>query len=776
MKLVSSLFFCAVCLLAVNGGEREVNPEKAEILVARGASSVEKEAARELRKHLALISGKSIPVRTVETNAPDVYHFRIGCNPGKETLKAEESVWRADESGCVFYGDPVRQGVLTAVYDFLEKQFGIRWIEPGDAGIAYRESKSLRIRTGEGRWDPGTLRKRLLRSMAPWTAYKKQIESVPEKFRMTKEQYERKRNDLLVWLKRQRMGASLAFNYGHAFVDWYQRYSKEHPDWFAMHEDGTRTLRGNSVYGAKLCVSNPEVVAQVVKNWARTKSASINTCENDGGYFCHCPACLKLDVRLPGEKLEDHLTDRYLNFTNRVLALAQKQRPDVVAVMYAYSYYRFPPRREKVMPNTILGFVPSMLELADAEKMYQQWHAAGAQMMFLRPNDQHVNTGLPMGFEKTMFDAFQLGVKYGIVGTDYDCIHGFWPATGIADYILARAHVDPSKPFEHWEAEYCSAFGAASDQVRRYYRYWRDNIWEKRLYPKRKQIIELGKYGNFRRGLMWYLDRYYRISDFDAAGRILREAQTLSLTPPERARLENLILANTHARLLFLAASAKGNEKTDAGIRLYRFRLENRDRLNFEWNRLFAIEQYFGDCAAANSAAAYDAYDAYQALPMLWRFQIDPRDAGLKEKWQESDGRRIMSVWDPIQIGRPWESQTLKSMHPALKKQLANYDGVGWYGLVFTVNPAWRSSEILLHFGAVDESAVVWVNGRKAGERIYQNPDDWKQPFTISIGDQIDWSKKEQTLVVRVHDSGGQGGIWKPVALVKQKCTSQTSK
>ena len=327
MKLVSSLFFCAVCLLAVNGGEREVNPEKAEILVARGASSVEKEAARELRKHLALISGKSIPVRTVETNAPDVYHFRIGCNPGKETLKAEESVWRADESGCVFYGDPVRQGVLTAVYDFLEKQFGIRWIEPGDAGIAYRESKSLRIRTGEGRWDPGTLRKRLLRSMAPWTAYKKQIESVPEKFRLTKEQYERKRNDLLVWLKRQRMGASLAFNYGHAFVNWYRRYSKEHPDWFAMHEDGTRTLRGNSVYGAKLCVSNPAVIKQVVENWKkRGMPPSINTCENDSGGYCRCAECLKLDVLRPGEAALRHLSDRYVSFANRVLTTRRQQQ------------------------------------------------------------------------------------------------------------------------------------------------------------------------------------------------------------------------------------------------------------------------------------------------------------------------------------------------------------------------------------------------------------------------------------------------------------------
>ncbi len=774
MRSIFVLLMTAVSLY-LHAGTIEVQPDRAVIIQAQNADAVQLIAAQELQKHFELITGKKIEILKGGTPPAGYYPFYIGRIDEKEKLKPEEAVWRADQNGCRFYGDDNagrlssgKSGTLTAVYDFLEKNFGVRWIEPGDRGIVYRPAKTLRFEEGEGRWGPDKLVKRQMRPMNPWKFYQQNLEKVPPKFRLTQAEFDRQYQDLNLWLKRQRMGGSLTLSYGHAFVDWYTRYSKEHPDWFAMHEDGTRVLRGDKVYGAKLCVSNPEVAKQVVSEWAKTKGPCINTCENDGGFFCNCPECLKLDVRLPGEKLEDHLTDRYLNFTNRILALAQKQRPDVVAVMYAYGYYRFPPRRERVMPNTILGFVPSMLELEMAEKMYRGWHQAGAEKMFLRPNDQHVNTGLPMGFEKSMFDAFQLGIKHGIIGTDYDCIHGFWPATGIADYILARAHIDPSKPFDYWEDEYCTSFGTAKDLIRSYYRYWRENVWEKRLLPNRTKIGELGRYGNFRRGLMWYLDQYYRISDFDATDRILEKASQCSLSPQERERLDGLRLANRHARLTFLAATAKGSEKYAAGSRLYQFRLENRDKLNFEWARQFGIEQEFGDVTGANAAAAYAEFDAFQPLPVRWRFQIDPKDVGTGEKWELSEKGYIQSVWDPISVDRPWERQTLKEMHPALKKQLENYDGIGWYGLVFKVDPKWKGSKVCLYFGGVDESAWVWVNGKKAGERLYKNADDWKRSFTIRIDGQIDWTNPEQVLVIRVQDTGGQGGIWKPVALVKQ--------
>ena len=38
-----------------------------------------------------------------------------------------------------------------------------------------------------------------------------------------------------------------------------------------------------------------------------------------------------------------------------------------------------------------------------------------------------------------------------------------------------------------------------------------------------------------------------------------------------------------------------------------------------------------------------------------------------------------------------------------------------WYARGFTVPRQWKGKRLLLHFGAVDWQAEVWVNGRKAG-------------------------------------------------------------
>ena len=70
--------------------------------------------------------------------------------------------------------------------------------------------------------------------------------------------------------------------------------------------------------------------------------------------------------------------------------------------------------------------------------------------------------------------------------------------------------------------------------------------------------------------------------------------------------------------------------------------------------------------------------------------------------------------------------------------------------------------------GAVDESAWVYVNGKEAGTHLYKNTDDWNTPFVIQINHCIDWNAKEQTVVVRVEDRSGQGGIWKPVSLISK--------
>ena len=101
---------------------------------------------------------------------------------------------------------------------------------------------------------------------------------------------------------------------------------------------------------------------------------------------------------------------------------------------------------------------------------------------------------------------------------------------------------------------------------------------------------------------------------------------------------------------------------------------------------------------------------------------------------------------------------------------MENYDGIGYYGIGLKIDPAWKGKAVYLIFGAVDESAWVYVNGKFAGKRIHINDSDWKTPLAIPIAENIDWACERQILVVRVEDKAGQGGIWRPVMLaVREK-------
>ena len=142
-------------------------------------------------------------------------------------------------------------------------------------------------------------------------------------------------------------------------------------------------------------------------------------------------------------------------------------------------------------------------------------------------------------------------------GTDYDSLHNYWPSSGIGNYILARGITDPDKSFEYWENEYCNTFGPAANEIKKYFAYWRNEVWKKRLMPDRETILKKGRYGNFRRGLMWNFQNYYNKADFDKTDAILKAALNKKLTSAELRRVETLVLANQHARLMYRAMKEK---------------------------------------------------------------------------------------------------------------------------------------------------------------------------------------------------------------------------
>lgn len=779
------LVFLLILGFALIAEQLEINPEKSDIVLSPNTGGIARVAALELQKHLKMITGVEISIR--EQATPDRYAFCFNGTPQDKKLKPEESVFEVTQAATFFYGDDTpfqsdksittiifrgsKFGTLTAVYDFLEKQFGVRWIWPGDSGIIYPHSNKLLLKTGSRNWKPEFI----IRHIGPgygmwkWKTYEQTSKDLPVDFRLTQEQYEEKALETHLWLRRMRMGRSINYVFGHAFTNWWSKYSKIHPEYFSLQPDGVRRPENPKwPHAVKLCVSNPAVVKQVVENWREAgMPPSINTCENDSKGYCQCPECMKLDVIRPGEEPLTHLTDRYLHFANAIQAEAAKLRPDVVATMYAYSVYMQPPRREKVSPGLVIGFVPFMMEPFElTDTRYRQWREAGTKQLFLRPNDQYVNPCIPMGFEKRLYEHFQLGVKNKIIGTSYDSLHNYWQANGIADYILARAHIDPSIPFEDLLDEYCSAFGGASPEVKDYFNYWRINIFEKKIINDAHKIAEIGKYGNFRRGIMWSIKTYYTASDFDKTDAMLAKGSQKNLTDTQREILKKIQLANKHAHLMWEAISTSGHERLKKGITLLKFRLENKDVLNIDWGGLITTEYIFGDICGIKEGINLVEYSDNAPTPISWYFCPDPKDVGEKEQWHTLPFSTISRSWDLLNIDRAWEQQRPGSIHPKLFELLKEYDGVGWYAQNIKVNPNWKGKDISLLFGGVDESAWVWVNGKLCGKRIYSGGDEWREPFIIPISEAIDWSKQQQTVTVRVLDTGGLGGIYKNVYLV----------
>jgi len=139
----------------------------------------------------------------------------------------------------------------------------------------------------------------------------------------------------------------------------------------------------------------------------------------------------------------------------------------------------------------------------------------------------------------------------------------------------------------------------------------------------------------------------------------------------------------------------------------------------------------------------------WRNLNGLWEYAIRPRS---EERPAAFDGQ--------ILVPYPVESALSGVMRPVSPDQRL------WYRRTFELPSAWEGKRILLHFGAVDWEATVWVNGRKAGEHR-----GGYDPFAIDITEAVK-PIQAQEIVVAVFDptnTGTQprgkqvlkpGGIW----------------
>lgn len=640
---------------APSAAKIELDPAKVEIIA--GPGPVSRFAAEELHKHLAIITGVDVPVASSLEPPPSRrgsvplvpapqrgrFPIYVGVRPPDDTtpFHNEEARWQITTQAVSLYGDDTiaapqptvfdtvmryenHAGSLFAVYEFLERYLGVRWTAPGDSGITFEPQATLALPAESGDWTPA-LNQRHIRSCYREVGDRDPdgIEvrplvlangDVPYAFILPAGEFLQRRNDELVWHRRMRMGRSEPLSYGHAFTQWWRKYGQTHPEYFALNRYGRREPSRDIVQGApervKLCVSNPDVVREIVRqHFANGGGPVVDACENDNRGFCRCAACQAWDVLRPGEEKLDMdqrpLTDRYLRFANAVEAEAKKYNPAAKTAFYAYSQYKFPPRREKVADGVLIFFITDQTTPdAQLDAYYDAWKAAGAKEVYLRPNHLCDDTGLPLGFEENMYDKFQVIRRhFPLTGVDYDCSWGMRPVSGIAEYILARTFYAPDRPFSYWENEYCATFGSARPEIRDYYRYWRQ-IWNQRIEGNRERFNRLsGKLKEMRDRLMQLTDLLYSEDDFDRTDALLAGAlKHNDLAPSVRVRIEQIQLANQHSRLTYrarkaneLISTADADEKAAATRTLLAFRQAHRDELDLYWEGLFWMENVYND-------------------------------------------------------------------------------------------------------------------------------------------------------------------------------------
>jgi hypothetical protein len=348
-------------LLALNLLVAEASPaanaSTAQIVLPTDASRIDRFAAAELKRCLAASLGWEIQISEGKTSDGTGPIFFVGSLEsgvtrlsGFPTLAPEKLAALQPEGVCLF-GDGQKvalvgkgpRGGLCAVYDFLERQVGCHWPEPGREHLPKLDHLKLNI---DATNNPTFPYRGIGLHKAPGAEYFLQVVDWVGKNRLNAVQffcddYDRLRPDALDAL----LDRGLLLNVGVHSRDYFygEKYFASHPDHFAL-------VKGKRVGNTQLCYSNhdsiPEYAANVVaylKAYPEIKMVALWPA--DGYGFCECEKCKSRQT-----------TDVILDYTNDLAKTIRQQVPDTKFEFLSYIHYTTPPKGVKPLPYLVPTF------------------------------------------------------------------------------------------------------------------------------------------------------------------------------------------------------------------------------------------------------------------------------------------------------------------------------------------------------------------------------------------------------------------------------------
>lgn len=361
------------------------------VVTPESPSAVEKQAARILCRYLGEIFGT--PVACVAENDRRNPGSAIFC--GKKFGRFDSAPPRdayqlfRDGGRVVLSGGDI--GVLYAVYEFLERAGGVRYLGPYDVVVPRRKNLTISedFRFAGKPFFPYRLMTLYIRNRA-YAEYLSwhRVQDTEDCGKIPPE-----------------LGGGVVGSprFCHTFAHYANRFPEKKPEYFSL-VNGKRLITKSTRDMGQLCLTNPELRAVMAKTLrtfieedraaARKQGAAppllYSVEQNDNRHFCNCETCRKRLAELGNQ------SDVVLDFVNELAAGIAKDYPEIKLLTFAYQTTTEPPKTVKPRDNVLIQLAllggefentikDTMRSLehplnAEAKALYRRWHDAGFRL------------------------------------------------------------------------------------------------------------------------------------------------------------------------------------------------------------------------------------------------------------------------------------------------------------------------------------------------------------------------------------------------------------
>ncbi len=534
------------------------------------------------------------------------------------------------------------------------------------------------------------------------------------------------------------------------------KYFKEHPEYYMQNADGKRVPR-------QLCQTNSEAIRIATESCLRVLQKKpnceiISVSKNDGGGSCVCDRCKALD------QAEGSEAASLLYLVNKVAEEIEKRHPEVLVSTLAYLETSRPPKTIRPRQNVAIRlctdrcmwshpFTPAEDSAVFREAMLG-WSKIHNRIHIW---DYCVNFShylAPMPNMKVIASNIRFFVAHNGTGV---MEQGAYQSSGgerelMRAWVIAKLLWDPSRDVDALMQDFIwGYYGQAAAAIAEYNR-----LLER---TGREHAASLR---NPKGGIRYPMDHEFLSKEFlDRASALFDRAEKLAeneviLHRVELARLPIIYVQLCRGPKFVGAQYSALVDRFEAiarreGITHLREGPPDLDQKLKKWRDDLRVYEELQRIEKASVKI--------RPLSPVWRFRPDPKDVGVSEGWLRGsfDDRHWAEVRSDR--GSGWESQGFR-----------DYTGFGWYRQSFPVPAQAGGKRLYLYFGAVDEDAYVYLNGKMAYEHTCKStklaPEViWVTPFAFDATEMLK-AGRSNNITVRVYNRLGMGGIYKPVYLV----------